>query len=190
MTVANGITLLRLAICPFFLLIYCYPALFFVSPAAFPYVLLTFFVVTEGTDALDGFVARKFGQVTDLGKLLDPMADSITRISAFLAFTQPPVSLPVLYVFVLLYRDFGVGLLRSLLALRGVALAARTSGKQKAVIQALAIFSILALLLLQERDIISVTMMQIIAFWVAGGAVLYTFYSGFEYLYAFLQIKK
>ncbi len=89
LTIANWLTILRLLICPFFLLIYVYPRHFTSrQSASLPFVLLALFLFFELSDAFDGFIARKYEQVTELGKLLDPMADSITRISAFLTFTQ------------------------------------------------------------------------------------------------------
>ncbi len=76
------------------------------------------------------------------------MADSIARITSFLAFVQPPVNLSISLVFVFLYRDSVVSTLRTVCALRGYALAARFSGKVKAVIQAIAALLILILMIL------------------------------------------
>ena len=55
-----------------------------VSMIVLPYILLFLLGVSELSDAFDGYVARRMHQVTDLGKILDPMADSIYRISVFL----------------------------------------------------------------------------------------------------------
>jgi CDP-diacylglycerol--glycerol-3-phosphate 3-phosphatidyltransferase len=63
---------------------------FDISLVTLPYILLFLLGISELSDACDGYFARKYNQVTDLGKILDPMADSIYRISVFLTFTLPP----------------------------------------------------------------------------------------------------
>ena len=57
------------------------------------------------------------------------MANNIYRISVFLTFTQPPINLPLLIVFIFLYRDSVISTLRTICALRGFALAARCDRK-------------------------------------------------------------
>jgi len=131
MSIANYLTFFRIFISPVFLLVYIVHAKLGISNVVLPYVLLFLLGVSELSDAFDGFLARKFHQVTDLGKLLDPMADSIYRISVFLTFTQPPVNLPLLIVFIFLYRDSVISTLRTICALRGFALAAARRGKSR-----------------------------------------------------------
>ncbi len=140
MSLALALTLVRIALSPLFLVLYLYYPSLHISLAMLPVLLLGIMVIAEISDLLDGHLARKNNQVTELGKLLDPMADSIFRISVFLTFTQGLVQLPLLLVFVFFYRDSIISTLRTLCALRGVALAARTSGKIKAVIQAVSAF--------------------------------------------------
>jgi len=147
-----------------------------------PFVLLGLFFISELTDLFDGYFARKYEQVTELGKILDPMADSITRICAFLTFTQAPVNLPVLFVFIFLYRDSVVSTLRTICALKGYTLAARSSGKIKAVIQAVAIFIIIVAMIPHSMGMISNELLQMVAILVVGLASLYTIYSGVEYI--------
>ncbi len=181
LTIANWLTILRLLISPFFLLIYVYPKTFYVSEASLPFVLLALFLFFELSDAFDGFIARKYEQVTELGKLLDPMADSITRTSAFLTFTLGPVQLPIVIVFIFIYRDTMVGTLRTICALKGFALAARVSGKIKAIIQAIAIFVIIAMMIFHSLGGISQQTLQFAASLAGWIAALYAVYSGIEY---------
>ncbi len=183
MTVANFLTLIRLILCPFFLVIYIYPNWFGLSPEVAVYVLLGLFLISEASDAVDGYVARRLGQVSDLGKLLDPMADSISRTTAILTFTHAPVNLPILFVFILIYRDSVVSTLRTICALKGMALAARWSGKIKAGIQAIAIFVILLLLIPYTRGNLSQETLSTTSTILVGLAALYTIYSGLEYIY-------
>ena len=142
MQIALYLTLGRLLLGPLFLLVYLYYSYLGISFAVLPYVLLALLLVSEISDMLDGFFARKWNQVTELGKVLDPMADSIARISVFLTFTQGIIQLPLLLVFIFFYRDSIVSTLRTICALKGIALAARVTGKIKAIVQAAASFMI------------------------------------------------
>jgi CDP-diacylglycerol--glycerol-3-phosphate 3-phosphatidyltransferase len=155
-----------------------------ISSLVLPYVLLFLFGVSELSDAFDGFVARRYNQVTDLGKILDPMADSIYRLSVFLTFTRPPVEVPLLLVFVFLYRDSVISTLRTICALRGFALAARSSGKVKAIIQALAAFVILLLMVFHSHGLITLSLLHNTAVAVVAVSAIYALYSGIEYLFA------
>lgn len=183
-SVANCLTVIRIFISPIFVLFYLQHDALGISYAKLPYVLLFLLGLSEISDALDGFIARKYNQVTDLGKILDPMADSISRISVFLTFTQPPVNVPLLLVFVFIYRDSVISTLRTICALRGFALAARPSGKIKAVIQAIAAFLILFLMIFHAQGFLTNDgLFQLSTLFVALAA-LYALYSGVEYLYA------
>lgn len=155
-----------------------------ISTTLLPYVLLFLFSVSELSDAFDGYVARRYNQVTDLGKLLDPMADSIYRISVFLTFTRPPVNLPLLLVFVFLYRDSVISTLRTICAFRGFALAARASGKMKAIIQASGAFVILIMMIPYSLGIVTEDALRYTAIGVTSLAVIYALYSGIEYIFA------
>lgn len=184
MTFANYITFIRIFISPIFLLVYLEHDFLGISNVILPYILLFLLAVSELSDAFDGYFARKYGEVTDLGKILDPMADSIARISVFLTFTLDPVRLPMLLIFIFLYRDSVVSTLRTICALKGFALAARMSGKIKAVVQGVAAFIILFLMILQSVGSISLQQLQSISMWVVTVAAIYTLFSGADYIYA------
>lgn len=178
------LTLTRIFISPIFLVIYLKYQDFGISLMMLPVILLGLLTISELSDFFDGFIARKWDQVTDLGKILDPMADSIARISVFLTFTQGFIKLPLLLVLVFLYRDVVISMLRTLCALRGVTLAARISGKIKAVIQAIAAFVILVLMIPFSMEMLSLDKLQNISFYIVAAAALYTLFSGVEYIYA------
>ncbi len=184
LTMANYLTLIRIFISPIFLLIYVQHDTFYISSVVLPYVLLSLLIISEVSDALDGYIARRYQQVTDLGKLLDPMADSIARISAFLTFTQPPVQVPLLLVFVFIYRDSVVSTLRTICALKGFALAARPSGKLKAVIQAIVVIAIVLLMIPHSLGKMSTEALQWISTFLVSLAAIYTVYSGIDYIHA------
>ena len=184
MSIANSFTIFRIFISPIFLLVYIQHDALGITAQVLPYVLLLLLGVSELSDAFDGYLARKFNQVTDLGKVLDPMADSIYRISVFLTFTLDPVRLPMLLIFAILYRDSVVSTLRTLCALRGFALAARWSGKVKAVVQAIAAAAILVLMIPYSMGTLSIETLQSSSMWIVFGAAFYTLYSGYDYIYA------
>jgi CDP-diacylglycerol--glycerol-3-phosphate 3-phosphatidyltransferase len=157
---------------------------FDISDQLLPYILLFLLGVSELSDAFDGYLARKYNQVTDLGKILDPMADSIYRTSVFLTFTLDPIKLPMLLIFVFLYRDSVVSTLRTICALKGFALAARRSGKIKAVIQAIAAFMVLLLMIPYSLGYLSSHELQILSTWIVSFAAAYALFSGMDYIYS------
>ncbi|NGX47790.1 MAG: CDP-diacylglycerol--glycerol-3-phosphate 3-phosphatidyltransferase, partial [Chlamydiae bacterium] len=95
MNLALFLTLGRIVLSPIFLLIYIYHVQLGISLLTLPFILIGLVVLAELTDLFDGMAARLRNQVTELGKLLDPMADSIFRLSVFLALTQGFVKLPL-----------------------------------------------------------------------------------------------
>ncbi|MGL4348721.1 MAG: CDP-alcohol phosphatidyltransferase family protein [Chlamydiales bacterium] len=184
MQIALYLTLGRLLLGPLFLLIYLYYSYLGISFALLPYILFALLLFSEVSDILDGFIARKWDQVTELGKVLDPMADSIARISVFLTFTQGIIQLPLILVFIFFYRDSIVSTLRTICALKGIALAARITGKIKAIVQAAASFMIVLFILLYSQGRISLQILQFNSLCIASFAACYTVFSGIEYIYS------
>lgn len=184
MSIAHYFTFVRIFIGPIFLLIYTMHDTLGIGATTLPCALIIILGISEITDACDGYLARRYNQVTDLGKILDPMADSISRLSVFLTFTLPPVNLPVPLIFVFLYRDSVVSTLRTICALKGFALAARFSGKLKAVIQAITAFAILGMMIPHSQGIMSDQTLQRWSAWLTSIAALYTLFSGIDYIYA------
>lgn len=191
LNLALTLTLGRIVLSPIFLLFYLFYAELGVSLKVLPFVLIFLVGLAELSDLLDGMAARKKNQVTELGKILDPMADSIFRLSVFLTFTQGIVMLPLWLVLFFFYRDSIISMLRTICALRGFTLAARLSGKVKAVVQCCASFMILGLMIPYAFGYLSLSLFREISLYIAAGAVTYSVFSGVEYLYANQQyIKK
>jgi len=185
------LTLLRLVLSPLFVVFYLYPEFFNISSISLPYTLLVILGLCELTDIFDGYAARKSGEVTVLGKVLDPMADSIVRNSMLITLTQGIIQLPILLILVFIYRDAMISTLRIVCALKGTALSARTSGKIKAVLQAIVIFLIVAMMIPYSISWISLALLQKISFYSVLVAAIYTVASGLEYLWVNRQaIKK
>lgn len=177
-------TLFRLVISPIFLVVYLNYFKFGIPLEALPFVLLSLLALCELTDIFDGVVARRSNEVTDLGKILDPMADSVVRISFLLTLTQGIIKLPLMLVLVFIYRDAITSTLRILCALRGHAMAARFSGKLKAIVQAVAVFSIVTLMIPYSRGLISLETLRTVSYYIVVVAAVYTVASGIEYLIA------
>ena len=115
-------------------------------------VIFVFFVIASYTDHLDGKLARKNNQVTDLGKFLDPVADKLL-VSTMLIFLCSPtfvpynheqtVFIPVWCVIIMVARDTVVDALRFIAAQKGTVVAANIFGKLKTVLQMVAIGAVL-----------------------------------------------
>lgn len=88
------------------------------------------FVLIELSDVLDGAVARRSNTVSDIGKLLDPFADVVSKVTYFSCMLVAGY-LPLWFLLVVLYREFGIILIRMILYRDGTAMGARLAGKLK-----------------------------------------------------------
>ncbi len=184
MNLALIFTILRIIVTPLFPLFYIEYESLGIPLMSLPYLLLSLLILCECSDLFDGFLARRWNQVTDLGKILDPVADSIMHISLFLTFTQGMVQLSLWYVFIFLYRDMLISTLRTVCALRGIALAARFSGKIKTVIQAVSCCLILCLMIPYTMGWMSLALFQSLSQFFVSIAAGYTILSVIDYVYA------
>lgn len=181
----HGLTLLRIVLSPLFPLIYLGYEELGLSLRVVPWLLLALLVVCEISDLLDGVLARRYNQVTDLGKVLDPMADSMVHLSFFFMLTQGAVALSLGWVLLFLYRELLVGTLRTWSALRGVALAARGSGKCKTLLQAIVSFAILFLLGGYTLEWISLDRLRELSQWGVAIAAVMAWVSAIDYVRVF-----
>lgn len=127
MTTASKITLVRVAFIP------VYMALMYISggvPGIWLWLALAVFILAGVTDFVDGIVARKYNQITDFGKFLDPLADKLMVIGAMTIFCQWGV-LPAWALMIVLTREFAVTGLRLVAVGKGTVIAAGWSGKVK-----------------------------------------------------------
>lgn len=156
MNLANKLTLSRIVTIPFFL-VALLPASFGIPEAAFPALrtlALALFVVASITDYFDGALARRHGWVTNFGKLLDPLADKLIVMAAFVGMVELEI-FPSWMVILVLCREFLITGLRTLAVTQGKVLAADRWGKNKTVIQMTTIIT--ALVYLAARDILTQT---------------------------------
>lgn len=127
MTTASKITLIRVAFIP------AYMVLMYLSggePNAWMWSALAVFIVASVTDFIDGHIARKYNQVSDFGKFLDPLADKLLVISAMAMFCEWG-TFPAWALMIVLTREFAVTGLRLVAAPKGTVIAAGKSGKFK-----------------------------------------------------------
>lgn len=196
MNTPNKITLSRLLLLP--IIIFFYLADFI------PYgrlVATIVFIIACLTDFLDGYLARKHNQVTDLGKFFDTIADKVLIMTGLILIIAAPIkgSAPIVFptylgvicVIIILAREFIVSALRQIAASRGIVLAADMGGKVKATIQYVSVslymfyaFFITDIYPLIEKEaaenttgIISFILMIILI-----AATILTIYSGASYL--------
>lgn len=102
------------------------------------------FSVASATDWLDGYLARKWGQVTKIGKLLDPIADKILIMSALVILVEIRSDVvPAWIAIVIIAREFAVTGLRAMAAAEGIIIPAETVGKYKVGAQITAVLSLL-----------------------------------------------
>jgi len=186
MTLSNKITLFRVSLCPIFL------ALFLIPGVLYKILALLIVIFSETSDALDGYLARKRNQLTMLGKLFDPYADSIFRYTTFLCFTGYIHGghniVPVWMVVLIFYRDATIWFLRTISASQDFILSARISGKLKAIFQAITILLIMLLIILTEFGLN--VYLNNIAYYAMLMVTLFTLISGVEYLIANWKLIK
>jgi CDP-diacylglycerol--glycerol-3-phosphate 3-phosphatidyltransferase len=99
---------------------------------------LAIFLIAAATDLLDGYLARRWGQVTTVGTLLDPIADKLLILAALVSLVEVH-RVPAWMVIVILGREFAVMGLRSIAAASGYTIAASDLGKTKMAAQVAAI---------------------------------------------------
>lgn len=173
-SLANQLTLSRLALGPLFLLSYLTNWRFNLEAALFVAILI------EGTDVADGITARARGQTSDVGKLLDPMSDTIARLSYYIGFLVAGYA-SAWMIALLVYRDVVISYLRVFSALSGVAMGRRTSGKWKGILQGGTALAILGILLI-NKWIWSVPYLHRIIYGLLVFVTAYTLFSLIEYL--------
>ena len=140
MTTANKITMVRIAMIPFFVVF----AL--MDGVRWQVLALVLFCAASLTDFLDGYVARKYNQVTDFGKFVDPLADKLLVTAALVIFVGEGL-LASWMVFLILAREFIITSLRNVAAAKGQVMAASWSGKVKTCVQIAGIILIFLLVI-------------------------------------------
>ena len=145
MNLPNFLTCSRIGLTAIFMFLLFLPGVVSKGMALFVFLLASL------TDYWDGWLARKCNQITSFGKLMDPIADKLLTLSAFLAFVQMAI-MPAWMVVAIITRDLLITGLRLLMPEKGNAQAARSSGKHKTALQFAAIVGVLVFLTLKETS--------------------------------------
>lgn len=204
LTLPNVITLGRIVACPAVFFLVLTPS---VTPRLLAWVL---FVAAGLSDVWDGYLARKHGLITDLGKLLDPLADKLLLVATFVPFYMlshgdglvgrlPFLGpFPLWVVLVIFGREILITLFRTFAARQGVVISAGKSGKYKAFLQNLFIGGLLLWYPLQMLSIEGGWSGGIWTFWayLHGGwivvtlaaALVLTVFSMGDYLWRFRNL--
>ncbi|MVO99086.1 CDP-diacylglycerol--glycerol-3-phosphate 3-phosphatidyltransferase [Paenibacillus lutrae] len=180
MNLANKITLARIFLVPiimFFMLINVQFPHIEISSFTITYnqiIAALIFIIAASTDSLDGYIARKNKQVTNLGKLLDPLADKLL-VTAVLVSLVEMDKVDAWIVIVIISREWAVTGLRQIALLEGSVIMASKWGKAKTAAQ---ITAIIALLINNFPFAFIDVPFDLIATWVAA---IITVYSGIDY---------
>jgi CDP-diacylglycerol--glycerol-3-phosphate 3-phosphatidyltransferase len=173
MNLPNALTVSRLV---------AIPALMVLLIGRFPYhdqLAAAVFLAASLTDTLDGNLARLRGQVTELGKFLDPLADKLFILSVLIVLVEER-ELAAWVVVVIFGRELLITVLRSLSASQGSVIAATPFGKTKTVLQVAAV-----LLLILQRPYPPLQLPSDVA---VALAVAFTVLSGLDYLWRFRHV--
>jgi CDP-diacylglycerol--glycerol-3-phosphate 3-phosphatidyltransferase len=171
----NLLTLTRILLIPVFVVL-------FVTPDQDRSLLAAIvFVVAAVTDMLDGYLARRSGQVTKLGKLLDPIADKLLVLSALILLVNVD-RVSALVAILIIARELGVTGIRAIAASEGFIIAAETTGKYKMALQVVAIVmlilegtSLAALGNLHLAGIVTLYLSLVLGY-ISGGQYVWSFW--------------
>ncbi|MCL2404649.1 MAG: CDP-diacylglycerol--glycerol-3-phosphate 3-phosphatidyltransferase [Defluviitaleaceae bacterium] len=169
MNLPNKITIARVCLIPVYLFVYLAQPF---SEVPNMWLALTIFSVASITDAVDGYVAKRYGLVSNFGKLMDPLADKLLVSAALIAFVASG-TLSAWVVVLIISREFFVSGIRQLCVEQGIVIAASPSAKFKTITQMVLIIYILLPLAMFKFDwiVISLTVITVLA----------SLYSGIEY---------
>jgi CDP-diacylglycerol---glycerol-3-phosphate 3-phosphatidyltransferase len=171
MNLPNSITLSRIIMIPLFLWILS-PYFPWQTGGVQELSAAILFVLASMTDGVDGYLARKRGQITTMGMLLDPLADKIMVTAALIQLVSyTPQIVKVWIAVVIISREFLISGLRSIAASEGFTIAASELGKLKTVVQ---IVAVVAAILAHRWDHWQFGVLVIPVKWYAIAAVYFT----------------
>ncbi|HJR76632.1 MAG TPA: CDP-diacylglycerol--glycerol-3-phosphate 3-phosphatidyltransferase [Nitrospiraceae bacterium] len=170
----NVLTLTRILLIPVFVVLFVTP-----TPSR-SLAAAVVFVVAALTDLLDGYLARRCGQVTKLGRLLDPIADKLLVLSALIVLVQVD-RVSALIAILIIAREVAVTGIRAIAATEGIIISAEATGKYKMALQVIAI-----VLLILEGTVLSeygnVHLAGIVTLYLS---VVLGYLSGSQYVWSF-----
>ncbi len=139
------------------------------------------FLAASLTDLLDGYLARRYHLVTNLGRFLDPLADKLLNLAALIMLI-PIGRAPAWLVFLIMAREMAVTGLRAIASNEGIVIDASGLGKRKTLTQNIAIF-----LLLWHYPFLTLNF-QYIGMFFLYLALIFTYWSGIAYFWKFFKV--
>jgi len=193
LSISNQLTMSRIVLTPVFIWVFFYDnnLSYQDNSMIFKILALVMIIAFMVTDFLDGYLARKWGEVSTLGKYLDPFSDKISNMTVFICFLASGYA-SVWMVALIYFREASVETLRTLAATENISMPARRSGKWKTAIQGTGIL----IILIGALD----PFMDIIPYWkeiwvylpesVMGIITFVTIASGIDYFVASKDVLK
>jgi len=184
----NYITLTRIAAIPLLIWILCTPRFSDERTGEREILASAVFILASITDGIDGYLARKRGQITTMGMLLDPLADKLLVAAAFITLVQfNPVLVPAWMATVVIGREFLVSGLRSIAASEGFTIQASDLGKFKMLVQIISVVAVILARRWHEWPLFGIYIFPV--YWIAWLAiwfmVLLSLVSALDYFVAF-----
>jgi len=173
----NTLTLFRIATIPIIVILMLYPTRLSCLVAGL------LFSAAAITDYFDGYIARRFGLVSNLGKVMDPVADKLLVSSAFIMLTAEGW-VPAWMVCIIIGREIAVTGLRNIIAEKGEDVSASNLGKYKTGFQ---IAAAIPLLIHYPFFGLDTTVIGRFFLW---GALIFTIWSGADYFFKFRKLLK
>ncbi len=170
----NLITLGRILLIPVFVLLFITPTEDRSLSAA------AIFVIAAASDLVDGYLARRTGQVTKLGKLLDPIADKLLVLSALILLVNVD-RLNALVAILIIARELAVTGIRAIAAGEGIVIAAETTGKYKMALQVVAI----SMLILEGTGLGELGNLHLVGLATLYLSLVLGYISGAQYVWSF-----
>lgn len=143
MNLPNKLTLSRIVLTVVFLFF------LFAHGVVYKIIALIIFIIAAFTDFLDGHIAKKHNLISDFGRFMDPIADKILTLAAFLAFVEMGL-VPAWMVIIIIFREFIITGIRLMALRKDRIIEATLGGKHKTASQMFAIFAILIFIILRE----------------------------------------
>jgi len=174
LSLPNGLTVIRVLAIPVILL------LLFSTGRMYQVLTAILFLLVAVTDTLDGYMARRRGMVTTLGKFLDPLADKLLLVTALIALI-PARGIPFWMVIIVVGREIAVTGLRGIAVSQGIVISASSLGKYKTVFEVASIF-----FLILNGDYVGIGFHSVGMglLWVA---LIFAVYSSIDYFKKFLK---
>jgi CDP-diacylglycerol--glycerol-3-phosphate 3-phosphatidyltransferase len=172
MNVPNALTILRIFFVPLLVATLVEDNVWAKFPVTNEWLALSVFLAAAGTDLLDGYLARRWKQVTTVGTLLDPIADKLLISAALVSLVQVG-TLPGWMAILIIGREFAVSGLRQIAAAEGYTIKASDLGKTKMLSQVLAVSCMLVAVRHREYRTLGMALMWIVVVFAMLSAVSY-----------------